>query len=47
MLRERTEVLMVSNDTFHQLHAGRIIAFLVKNRIAGMFQAKENVAPVA
>jgi ABC-type uncharacterized transport system substrate-binding protein len=44
MLRERTEVLMVSNDTFHQLHAGRIIAFLVKNRIAGMFQAKENVA---
>ena len=44
MLRERTQVLMVSNDTFHQLHAGRIIDFLMKHRIASMFQSKENVA---
>ncbi len=44
MLRERTEALLVSNDPFHQLHVGRIIDFLVKNRIAGMFQSKENVA---
>jgi putative tryptophan/tyrosine transport system substrate-binding protein len=44
MLRERTEVLLVSNDPFHQLHVGRIIDFLAKNRIAGMFQSKENVA---
>jgi putative tryptophan/tyrosine transport system substrate-binding protein len=44
MLRERTEVLLVSNDPLHQLHAGRIIDLLVKNRIAGMFQSKENVA---
>jgi ABC-type uncharacterized transport system substrate-binding protein len=44
MVRERTEVLLVSNDTFHQLHVSRIIEFLAKNRIAGMFQAKENVA---
>jgi len=44
MVRERTEVLMVSNDPLHQLHVGRIIDFLAKNRIAGMFQAKENVA---
>jgi putative ABC transport system substrate-binding protein len=44
MLRERTEVLLVSNDLFHQLHIGRIIDFLSKNRIAGMFQSKENVA---
>src|SRR5262245_9656105 len=44
MLRERTEVLMVSNDTLHQLHSGRIIDFLVKHRIARMFQSKENVA---
>jgi putative ABC transport system substrate-binding protein len=44
MLRERTEVLLVSNETFHQLHVGRIIDFLAKNRIAGMFQTKENVA---
>jgi putative tryptophan/tyrosine transport system substrate-binding protein len=44
MLRERVEVLLVSNDPFHQLHIGRIIDFLAKNRIAGMFQSKENVA---
>ena len=43
MLRERTEVLLVSNDPLHQLHVGRIIDFLAKNRIAGMFQSKENV----
>jgi putative tryptophan/tyrosine transport system substrate-binding protein len=44
MLRERTEVLLVSNDPLHQLHVGRIIDFLAKNRIAGMFQSKEKVA---
>jgi ABC-type uncharacterized transport system substrate-binding protein len=44
MRRERTEVLLVSNEPFHQLHIGRIIDFLAKNRIAGMFQTKENVA---
>jgi putative tryptophan/tyrosine transport system substrate-binding protein len=44
MLRERTEVLLVSNDPFHQRHIGRIIGFLAQNRIAGMFQSKENVA---
>jgi putative tryptophan/tyrosine transport system substrate-binding protein len=44
MIREGTGVLLVSNDTFHQLHAGQIIDFLAKNRIAVMFQAKENVA---
>jgi len=44
MLRERTEVLLVSNDPLHQLHVGRIIDFLAKNKIAGMFQSKEQVA---
>jgi putative tryptophan/tyrosine transport system substrate-binding protein len=44
MLREHTEVLLVSNDPLHQLHVGRIIDFLTKNRIAGIFQSKENVA---
>jgi putative ABC transport system substrate-binding protein len=44
MLREHTEVLLVSNDPLHQLHVGRIIDFLAKNRIAGMFQSKEHVA---
>jgi putative ABC transport system substrate-binding protein len=44
MLPERTEVLLVSNDPLHQLHVDRIIHFLAKNRIAGMFQSKEHVA---
>src|SRR5262249_55517378 len=44
MLRERTEALLVSNEPLHQLRVGRIIEFLAKNRIAGMFQSKENVA---
>jgi putative tryptophan/tyrosine transport system substrate-binding protein len=44
MLRERTEVLLMSNDPLHQLHVGRVIDFLAKNRIAGMFQSKEHVA---
>jgi putative tryptophan/tyrosine transport system substrate-binding protein len=44
MVRDGTEVLLVSNDVFHQLQVRRIIDFLTKNRIAGMFQAKENVA---
>ena len=33
----------MSNDVLHQLHVGRIIDFLAKNRIAGMFQSKDNV----
>jgi len=37
-------VLLVSNDPLHQLHVGQIIGFLAQNRIAGMFQSKENVA---
>ena len=44
MLRERTEVLLVSNDPLHQLHNSRIIDFLAKNTLVGMFQSKENVA---
>jgi len=44
MLRERTEVLLVSNDPLHQLHVGQIIDYLTKNRIAGMFQSKDKVA---
>jgi len=44
MLRERTEVLLVSNDPLHLMHVGRIIDFMAKNRIAGMFQSKESVA---
>ena len=44
MLRERPDAIMVTNDPFHQLQVARIIEFLAKNRLPGMFQAKENVA---
>src|SRR5205814_5030721 len=44
MLRERPDAVMVTNDPFHQIHVSRIIEFLANNRIAGMFQSKENVA---
>ena len=44
MLRQRPDVVMVTNDPFHQLHVSRIIEFLANNRLPGMFQNKENVA---
>jgi len=44
MLRERPDALLVSNDPFHQFHIGRIMEFLAKNRLPGMFQSKESVA---
>jgi putative ABC transport system substrate-binding protein len=43
MMRERPDALLVSNDPLHQLHVNRIIEFLAKNRLPGMFQSKENV----
>src|SRR5919204_3482103 len=44
MLRERPDMVMVTNDPLHQLHVGRIIEFLTNNRLLAMFQNKENVA---
>jgi putative tryptophan/tyrosine transport system substrate-binding protein len=44
MMRERPDALLVSGDPFHQLHIDRIIEFLAKNRLPGMFQSKEPVA---
>src|SRR5262249_16715573 len=43
MMRVRPDAVLVSNDLFHQLHIGRIIEFLAKNRLPGMFQSKESV----
>src|SRR5262249_5788765 len=43
VLREQPDAVLVSNDLFHQLHIGRIIEFLAKNRLPGMFQSKESV----
>jgi putative ABC transport system substrate-binding protein len=44
MLRQRPDVVMVTNEPFHQLHIGRIIEFLANKGLPGMFQNKENVA---
>ena len=44
MMGERPDAVLVSNDPFHQLHIGRIIEFLAKNRLPAMFQSKESVA---
>jgi ABC-type uncharacterized transport system substrate-binding protein len=44
IMRERPDAVLVSNDLFHQLHIGRIIDFLGKNRLPAMFQSKESVA---
>jgi len=43
IIRKRPDAILVSNDPFHQLHIGRIIEFLAKNRLPGMFQSKEGV----
>jgi len=43
IIREQPDAILVSNDPFHQLHVGRIIEFLTKNRLPGMFQSKEGV----
>src|SRR5262245_28776647 len=44
IMREQPDAILVSNDPFHQLHVGRIIEFLAKNRLPAMFQSKESVA---
>jgi ABC-type uncharacterized transport system substrate-binding protein len=44
VVRERPDAILVSNDPFHQLHIGRILEFLAKNRLPAMFQSKESVA---
>jgi len=44
LLAARCGALMVSNDPLHQHHIARILAFLSRHQLPGMFQAKENVA---
>ena len=43
MLKERPHALLMTNDPLHQRHIGRIIDFLAKNRLPGIFQTKDNV----
>jgi putative tryptophan/tyrosine transport system substrate-binding protein len=44
MISERADAFLMTNDPFHQLSIGRIIDFLVYNRLPGMFLTREIVA---
>jgi len=35
--------VLVTNDPFHQMHVARLIDLLLKSRVPGVFQIKENV----
>ena len=43
MMHEHPDGLVVTADALHQLHIGRILNFLGRNRLPGMFQVRENV----
>src|SRR5215813_4635336 len=43
MMRERPNAFTMTADFLHQLHIGWIIDFLARNRLAGMYQIRENV----
>ncbi len=40
---DRPDALLTTNDPLHQTHMKEVIAFLLQNKIAGMFQIKRNV----
>jgi putative ABC transport system substrate-binding protein len=42
MMRERPDAFLMTNDPFHQLHIGKITAFLVQKRLPGLFQSREH-----
>jgi len=43
MQSERPAAVLTTNDALHQLHLDVVIDFLLTNRIAGMFQIRQNV----
>jgi putative tryptophan/tyrosine transport system substrate-binding protein len=43
MLSQRPDALLTTNDALHQMHMVEVIDFLLKNRIPGMFQLRQNV----
>jgi putative ABC transport system substrate-binding protein len=43
MMKERPQALLMTNDPLHQRHIGRIVDFLMKHRLPGIFQTRENV----
>jgi ABC-type uncharacterized transport system substrate-binding protein len=44
ILSDRPDAVLMTNDPFHQTQMHRVIDFLLKNRIAGLFQIRQNVA---
>lgn len=40
---DRPDALLTTNDPMHQTHMTVVIGFLLENRIAGMFQIRQNV----
>lgn len=40
---DRPDALLTTNDPMHQTHMAAVIDFLLRNRIAGMFQIRQNV----
>jgi putative tryptophan/tyrosine transport system substrate-binding protein len=43
MMRERPDAFTMTGDPLHQLHVGRIIDFVARNRLPAMYQLRENV----
>jgi putative ABC transport system substrate-binding protein len=43
MMHEHPDGMVITADALHQLHVGRIVNFLERNRLPGMFQVRENV----
>ncbi len=41
---DHPDAVLTTNDPVHQAQMGRVIDFLLKNRIAGLFQRSQNVA---
>jgi putative tryptophan/tyrosine transport system substrate-binding protein len=44
MMHERPDAFLMTNDPFHLLHIQKIIDFLTRQRLPGLFQAREHVA---
>jgi len=43
MMKQRPDAFSMTGDPFHQLHLGRIIDFMAKNRLPAVYQLSENV----
>jgi putative ABC transport system substrate-binding protein len=43
MSSDRPDAVLLTSDLSHQVHMPEVIDFLLKNRIPGLFQAREDV----